>query len=49
MSGEVPRINQELQHIGQEKEEIIGLKKQQKGKATVGQKTGEKKRLATKP
>ena len=49
MSGEVPRINQELQHIGQEKEEIIGLKKQQKGKATVGQKTGKKKRLATKP
>ena len=47
MSGEVPRINQELQHIGQEKEEIIGLKKlQQKGKENVGRKKGKKRRLA---
>ena len=44
MSGEVPRINQELQHIVQEKEEIIGLKKDnKKEKKTLARKKGKRK------
>ena len=43
MSGEVPRINQELQH--RKKEEIIGLKKKnnKKEKKTLARKKGKRK------
>ena len=46
MSGEVPRINQALQHIGQEKEkENIGPKKKnnKKEKKTLAREKGKRK------